>query len=110
MQSQTELILEALGQHDVALLLLRLLDGQATERDLRDALDLSQTAATRALKHLRLVGLVDRMGPRGEYHLTFTDATRDVFAVVDDLSAEIRKKREAQDIELRRRVGDHETV
>jgi hypothetical protein len=42
MQSQTELVLEALGQHDVALLLLRLLDGQATERDLRDALDLSQ--------------------------------------------------------------------
>lgn len=101
MQGQTELILEALGQADLASMLGRLIGQPASEAELTRDLELGQSVATRGLKHLRTVGLVDREGSRGPYRTSFPDETRSLLDALDRLAGRIIEARAVRDERLR---------
>jgi len=101
MQGQTELILEALGQQELVALLAALVSEAATEAELTRELDLGQSMATRGLKHLRTVGLVEREAARGPYRASFPDETRSVLEAVGQLADQIVAARARRDDWLR---------
>jgi DNA-binding HxlR family transcriptional regulator len=101
MQGQTELILEALGQGDVALILSALVRRNATEAELTRDLHLGQSVATRGLKHLRTVGLVERDSTRSPYRPSYPEETQSLLDALDLLSARIAEARAARDEWLR---------
>jgi DNA-binding IclR family transcriptional regulator len=101
MKGQTELLLEALGQTDLTSMLSVLVSKPATEAQLTRELGLSQTAATRGLKHLRMVGLIDRDTSRSSYHSTFPGETRAILDAADALADLVVAARAARDARLR---------
>jgi predicted transcriptional regulator len=105
MQGQTELIFEALGQPDVVALLAALALKTATEAELTRELELGQTAATRGLKHLRTLGLVERETARGPYRSVFPEETRAALEAVGRLADRIVAARAERDDWLRRQLG-----
>lgn len=97
MQGQTELILEALGQRDLSLMLSALVGHAASETELTRDLELGQSVATRGLKHLRTVGLIERDGSRGPFEIAFPDETRSLLDAVDRLATRIVDARVERD-------------
>jgi DNA-binding transcriptional ArsR family regulator len=108
MQGQTELILEALGQSDLAAMLAVLARKTATEAELTRELDLGQSVATRGLKQLRTVGLVARDAQRGPYRSSFPDETRLVLEAVSRLSDRIVGARAERDAWLRAQLTEQD--
>jgi DNA-binding IclR family transcriptional regulator len=94
-------VLEALGNHDRLRVVLALLAHPMTEKEVRLGLAMEQTAATRALTHLRLVGLVTRDRPRGPYSLTLPRPTRALLRHAAELADQIRTRQDESERELR---------
>jgi DNA-binding HxlR family transcriptional regulator len=102
MQGQTELILEALGQGDLGAILRLLVRKEASEAQITSELAIDQSVTTRGLKHLRLIGLVERDSARKPYRTVFRDETRDIFDAVDLLADRVVEARAARDADIRK--------
>jgi predicted transcriptional regulator len=101
MEGQTELILEALGQRDLAAMLSALVRNPASEGELTNDLTLGQSVASRGLKHLRIVGLVTRAASRGKYEVAFPAETRSFLEALDHLATRIVEARVERDAWVR---------
>jgi len=99
--SQTELILGALSKPHQLRLLVHLSRGPATEKSLRDDLNLEPSAASHALGNLRLVGLINRPSTREPYELVLPGPTTDLIQRVNALALLVVADRTTRETELR---------
>jgi DNA-binding IclR family transcriptional regulator len=103
-ESQTFLILEALGHPDRAAVVTALLEKTGREKDLVDELGLAQTTASRHFAMLRQVGLVTRASAHGRYDLTAHVETRAALEAVNTLARAIVAARSSEDEALGQRI------
>jgi DNA-binding IclR family transcriptional regulator len=104
MEGQTYHVLDALGHPDRAAIVIRLLEGEARERDLLGELGLPQKTANRHFATLRQVGLVARNGQKAPYRLVAPTETRAALEMVNALALRIVEIRLAEDQALGRRL------
>ena len=104
MDGQTFLILEALGHPDRAAVVIALLEKDGREKELVQALGLSQKTANRHFSTLRHVGLVRRNSPHGPYRLTAHAQTRLALEAINALATSISGVRAQEDEALGGRI------
>ena len=104
MDGQTYLVAEALGHADRFAAVLRLLDGEARERDLLKDLDLPQKTANRHLTHLLRLGLLTKDGQQGAYRLTAEAETRLALEILNRLAVRLLEIRLESDQALGRQL------
>jgi len=105
MDAQTDLLFEALQYPERLVILAVLLQSESTELELRLKLELDQTVANRALREMRLVGLLRRDRPKGPNRVAFPAATRAFLLAANTLALKIDEQRRRADEEFRERLS-----
>jgi len=95
--SQAELVLGALAKPDNWRLLSRLAHADATETELREFLELDKAVASRALSHLRMLGLIDRERTREKYSLVLPELTVELMRKATETAHAINERRAEAD-------------
>ena|SRR6266511_2025031 len=105
MDSQTDVLFDALQYPERLVILAELLQNEATELELRLKLELDQTVANRALREMRLVGLLSRDRPKGPNRVAFPAATRAFLLTANTLALKIDEQRRRGDERFRQRLS-----
>jgi DNA-binding HxlR family transcriptional regulator len=103
-RSSDGLLLALLADGDCRLIVDRLLEGDATQRELRDELGLQSGSLSRQMRVLEDAAMVVRERSHGPYELIRPERTRAVLQAAADLAADLSAARQEVDAERARSV------
>lgn len=104
MDTQTDIVLAAVGHPDRAAILIELLERDAREKELVEALGISQKNANRHFSQLRTAGLIERDRRQGPYRITHPTEVRLLLETANRLALAVLTARSATESETSARL------